>query len=100
MTGLVKRFGEAEVLRGIDLEIPAGKVSCLIGPSGSGKSTLLRCMAFLEEASAGTILVNGDPLGFAAGTGWPARCDCPRPASGPSDPGSAWCSSSSTSGRI
>ena len=79
VTGLVKRFGETEVLRGIDLEIPAGKVSCLIGPSGSGKSTLLRCMAFLEEASAGTILVNGDPLGFAAGPdGRPVRLPAAR----------------------
>jgi polar amino acid transport system ATP-binding protein len=63
--GLTKRFGQAEVLHGIDLDIPQGQVSCLIGPSGSGKSTLLRCMAFLEEATAGSIFVNGEPLGFA-----------------------------------
>ena len=63
--GLVKRFGDHEVLSGIDLDVPAGRVTCLIGPSGSGKSTLLRCMAFLEEASAGTVLVGGEPLGFA-----------------------------------
>jgi polar amino acid transport system ATP-binding protein len=62
--GLTKRFGQAEVLHGIDLDIPQGQVSCLIGPSGSGKSTLLRCMAFLEEATAGSIFVNGEPLGF------------------------------------
>jgi len=59
-----KRFGDTEVLRGIDLEVPAGKVTCLIGPSGSGKSTLLRCMAFLEEATSGSILIGGEPLGF------------------------------------
>ena len=63
--GLVKRFGDHEVLSGIDLDVPVGAVTCLIGPSGSGKSTLLRCMAFLEEASAGTVLVGGEPLGFA-----------------------------------
>ena len=63
--GLEKRFGDHEVLRGIDLEVPAGRVTCLIGPSGSGKSTMLRCMALLEEASAGTILVGDEPLGFA-----------------------------------
>ncbi len=62
--GLVKRFGDHEVLSGIDLDVPAGAVTCLIGPSGSGKSTLLRCMAFLEEASAGAVLVGGEPLGF------------------------------------
>ena len=67
--GLSKRFGDTEVLHDIDLDIPHGQVTCLIGPSGSGKSTLLRCMAFLEEATTGTILVNGQPLGFAEGVG-------------------------------
>ncbi len=65
--GISKRFGEIEALHGIDLDIPHGQVTCLIGPSGSGKSTLLRCMAFLEEATTGTILVNGQPLGFSDG---------------------------------
>ncbi len=59
-----KRFGEAEVLHGIDLEIAEGAATCIIGPSGSGKSTLLRCLAFLEEANAGVIEVFGEPLGF------------------------------------
>ena len=71
--GLVKRFGDHEVLHGIDLDVPAGVVTCLIGPSGSGKSTLLRCMAFLEEADAGTILVGGEPLGFAPEAGGTRR---------------------------
>ena len=63
--GVSKRFGSIEVLHGIDLDIPSGQVTCVIGPSGSGKSTLLRCMAFLEEATEGTILINGEPLGFS-----------------------------------
>jgi polar amino acid transport system ATP-binding protein len=63
--GVSKRFGETEVLHGINLDIAHGQVTCVIGPSGSGKSTLLRCMAFLEEASEGTILINGEPLGYA-----------------------------------
>ena len=63
--GVSKRFGSIEVLHGIDLDIPNGQVTCVIGPSGSGKSTLLRCMAFLEEATEGTILINGEPLGFS-----------------------------------
>ena len=66
---LTKRFGETEVLHGIDLDAAQGEVTCLIGPSGSGKSTVLRCMAFLEEATSGLILVGGEPLGFAAGPG-------------------------------
>jgi polar amino acid transport system ATP-binding protein len=61
---LVKKFGETTVLHGIDLEIQPGQVSCLIGPSGSGKSTLLRCMAFLEEATRGTVTIEGEVLGF------------------------------------
>ena len=59
-----KSFGATEVLHAIDLEIPAGAATCIIGPSGSGKSTLLRCLAFLEEADSGVIEVFGDPLGF------------------------------------
>ena len=62
--GVSKSFGPVEVLHNIDLDIEAGQVTCLIGPSGSGKSTLLRCMAFLEDATAGTIFINGQPLGF------------------------------------
>jgi polar amino acid transport system ATP-binding protein len=61
---LVKKFGDTTVLHGIDLEIQPGQVSCLIGPSGSGKSTLLRCMAFLEEATRGTVTIEGEVLGF------------------------------------
>jgi polar amino acid transport system ATP-binding protein len=62
--GLSKRFGETEVLKNIDLEMAPQTVTCLIGPSGSGKSTLLRCIAFLEEASAGLIEIEGEYLGF------------------------------------
>ena len=61
---LGKSFGRTEVLHGIDLEIPAGAATCVIGPSGSGKSTLLRCLAFLEAADSGVIEVFGEPLGF------------------------------------
>lgn len=64
-----KSFGDTEVLRDIDLAVEPGATTCLIGPSGSGKSTLLRCAAFLEEATSGFILVDGEPLGFAQGPG-------------------------------
>ena len=39
-----KSFGQLEVLKGINLEVQAGEVACLLGPSGSGKSTFLRCV--------------------------------------------------------
>ena len=55
--GLKKSFGHVHVLKGIDAEIKAGEVICVIGPSGSGKSTFLRCLNRLEEATAGEILV-------------------------------------------
>jgi polar amino acid transport system ATP-binding protein len=50
-----KRFGQLEVLRGIDLEVAKGEVVCVLGPSGSGKSTLLRCINLLEPPEQGTI---------------------------------------------
>ena len=46
--GLRKRFGENEVLKGIDLAVQPGEVIAIIGKSGSGKSTLLRCINGLE----------------------------------------------------
>src|SRR5438128_6782434 len=52
---LRKSFGENEVLRGIDLYIPAGQFVAIVGESGCGKSTLLRLIAGLETATAGTI---------------------------------------------
>jgi polar amino acid transport system ATP-binding protein len=60
--GLHKRFGDNEVLKGIDLQIAEGEVVCLIGPSGSGKSTLLRCVNLLETPTEGTIVAAGHDL--------------------------------------
>ncbi|MGO4860596.1 amino acid ABC transporter ATP-binding protein [Atopobiaceae bacterium LCP21S3_F11] len=62
VTGLKKSFGENHVLKGIDIEINAGEVVCVIGPSGSGKSTFLRCLNRLEEATEGQILVDGESI--------------------------------------
>ncbi|MBF0686735.1 MAG: amino acid ABC transporter ATP-binding protein [Cellulomonas sp.] len=56
---LHKSFGEHEVLRGIDLDVQAGEVVCVIGPSGSGKSTLLRCVNLLEQPTSGSIELLG-----------------------------------------
>jgi len=55
--GLVKRFGDQEVLRGVDFSVEQGEVTAVIGPSGSGKTTLLRCLDCLEAPSAGRIRV-------------------------------------------
>ena len=59
LQGLVKSFGDNEVLKGIDLTVTAGEVVCIIGPSGSGKSTLLRCVNLLEQPDSGQVLVEG-----------------------------------------
>ena len=58
--GLTKRFGDHEVLRGVDLTVAASEVVCLIGPSGSGKSTLLRCVNFLEPYDSGDVRIEGN----------------------------------------
>jgi polar amino acid transport system ATP-binding protein len=60
--GLRKRFGDNEVLKGIDLEVSAGEVVAIIGRSGSGKSTLLRCINGLETFDLGSIEVAGQAL--------------------------------------
>lgn len=60
--GLYKSFERLDVLKGINLEIKDGEVVCLIGPSGSGKSTLLRCLNRLEEATGGTVIVDGNEI--------------------------------------
>jgi ABC-type polar amino acid transport system ATPase subunit len=61
---LRKRFGDHEVLKGIDLEVKRGEVLVIIGPSGSGKSTLLRCLNFLEEYDEGEVLFDGRLVGY------------------------------------
>ena len=53
--GLKKRFGSAEILKGIDLSLVQGDVVAVLGPSGSGKTTVLRCLNYLERADAGTM---------------------------------------------
>jgi len=62
LRGVSKRFGDLEVLHGIDLDVDLHQVVCLIGASGSGKSTLLRCVNLLERVDAGTIVVEGQTI--------------------------------------
>ena len=63
---LHKSFGDAHILKGIDLHIKEKEVVVIIGPSGSGKSTLLRCINYLERPTSGTVSVDGIILGSAA----------------------------------
>lgn len=64
LRGVHKRFGPLEVLKGIDMDVRAGEVTCLLGPSGSGKSTLLRCINHLESINGGRITVDGELVGY------------------------------------
>jgi L-cystine transport system ATP-binding protein len=62
--GLVKRFGDAEVLQQVDLDVAVGQVVALVGPSGSGKTTLLRSINLLEVPTCGHLSVCGHELQF------------------------------------
>jgi ABC-type polar amino acid transport system ATPase subunit len=71
LDGVHKRFGELEVLKGVDLDVAKGEVICVLGPSGSGKSTLLRCVNLLEPPEKGQIFLEGNDIckGPGSGTG-------------------------------
>jgi putative ABC transport system ATP-binding protein len=60
--GIKKSYGALQVLRGVDLAIPAGQFAAIIGKSGSGKSTLLGIMSGLEVADEGRVLIWGKHL--------------------------------------
>lgn len=61
LDGISHSYGETEVLRDIALDIPSGRIVCLVGPSGCGKSTLLRFIGGLERPAKGRILQSGQP---------------------------------------
>ncbi|MFZ0195689.1 MAG: ABC transporter ATP-binding protein, partial [Pseudolabrys sp.] len=57
---VVKKFGDVEAVRAIDLDIPDNEFVVLVGPSGCGKSTTLRMIAGLEEVTSGNISIGGE----------------------------------------
>ncbi len=61
LEGVSHSYGDNRVLDGIDLDIPSGRIVCLVGPSGCGKSTLLRFIGGLERPEAGRVLQMGQP---------------------------------------
>ena len=60
--GLEKKFGDNEVLKGLDLDIKNGEKIAIIGPSGCGKSTFLRCINCMEDPTGGVIMFEGENL--------------------------------------
>ncbi len=67
--GLTKSFGDVQVLRGVDVVVPAGSVTCLIGPSGSGKTTVLRSLNGLETPEAGVVRIGEVAVDWATHPG-------------------------------
>ncbi|MFC5068647.1 sugar ABC transporter ATP-binding protein [Flaviflagellibacter deserti] len=62
--GIVKRFGPVEVLHGVSFALEPGRVYGLLGENGAGKSTLMKILAGYEAPSAGSVLINGEPVSF------------------------------------
>lgn len=57
-----KKYGELEVLKGIDLEIQSGEIIAIVGPSGAGKTTLLQILGTLDKADSGQIFLDNTEL--------------------------------------
>jgi ABC-2 type transport system ATP-binding protein len=62
--GLVKRYGEREALRGVDLAVGAGELLAVIGPNGAGKTTLLSILAGIVKADEGQVRSPGGEVGW------------------------------------
>jgi len=63
LEGVISGYGRSDVLRGVDLAVEEGRITCLIGPNGAGKSTVLKTVSGLLGVKGGTILLRGDPIG-------------------------------------
>lgn len=61
LEGIGHSYGSMEIMRDINLEIPAGKIVCIVGSSGCGKSTLLRLIGGLEKPTTGQVIQVGAP---------------------------------------
>src|SRR2546423_9113027 len=63
LQGLFSGYGHADVVRGIDVELEAGTITCVVGPNGAGKSTVLRTISGLLRPRLGAILLDERPIG-------------------------------------
>lgn len=59
---ITKSFGDLQVLKGINLEVPAGKLYSIVGPSGAGKTTLLQIIGTLSKPNKGNVFINGQNI--------------------------------------
>ncbi len=76
-TNIHKSFDENHILKGVDISITPGSITCVIGPSGTGKTTLLRALALLDHSDQGQVEIDGASYNFPLadksllGTPWP-----------------------------
>jgi branched-chain amino acid transport system ATP-binding protein len=61
--GIFAGYGQADIVRGIDLELEEGTITCVVGPNGAGKSTVLKTLSGLLRPRLGTIILNGQEIG-------------------------------------
>ncbi len=61
-TGIRKKYGDLEVLKGVDLHVTKGEVVSIVGASGAGKTTLLQILGTLEKGDSGTLHINGEEV--------------------------------------
>ena len=62
MRGIAKQYPGVRALSGVDFDVHAGEVHCLLGPNRAGKSTLIKCVSGVVAPTGGEILVDGEPL--------------------------------------
>ncbi|WKK63399.1 ATP-binding cassette domain-containing protein [Corynebacterium sp. P8-C1] len=63
---ITKSYGSFDALRGVDLDIQEGEVTCVLGDNGAGKSTLIKILAGLHEPTSGELLIDGSPVTFSS----------------------------------
>ena len=90
MTGIVKEFPGVRALGGVDLDVRAGEVHCLLGQNGAGKSTLIKVLPAAHQPDEGTIVWDGEPVRL----GSPHAAI--KPASRRSTRSSTWCPTSAS----
>jgi branched-chain amino acid transport system ATP-binding protein len=62
LRAVVAGYGAGDILKGVDLDVGTGTITCLIGPNGAGKSTVLKCVSGLLRPSSGRVLFDGAPI--------------------------------------
>jgi branched-chain amino acid transport system ATP-binding protein len=73
LDGVVAGYGRGDILRGLDLELEEGTITCLVGPNGAGKSTVLKTLSGLLRPRAGTISLAGEEISRCSSAGMLAR---------------------------